>query len=115
MSFSYCALSTTLRTPRKVVVVCRSEISCRIPAIMPSVAPDNSSSSPTGHATGSGPGKRTRAPVRELRRTSTSRAGFQDAYRFPHRRSAHVELRHKLGLVREEVAVLESFVDDHPA
>ena len=38
------------------------------------VAPDSSSSSPAGRATISGPGTRTRAPVREPRRTSTSRS-----------------------------------------
>ena len=38
------------------------------------VAPDSSSRSPAGRATISGPGTRTRAPVREPRRTSTSRS-----------------------------------------
>ena len=38
------------------------------------VAPDSSSSRPAGRATISGPGTRTRAPVREPRRTSTSRS-----------------------------------------
>ena len=39
-----------------------------------SVAPDNSSTSPAGRATISGPGTRIRAPVRAPRRTSTSRS-----------------------------------------
>ena len=38
------------------------------------VAPDSSSRRPAGRATISGPGTRTRAPVREPRRTSTSRS-----------------------------------------
>ena len=38
------------------------------------VAPESSRRSPAGRATISGPGTRTRAPVREPRRTSTSRS-----------------------------------------